>query len=118
MSSADVRSKLVVMLLFIHRLRLLLLIVVFFMFGSCFMAYILVTLDRWQSETFLTIDERGSYIARNSVYDCHLSPDWQQMVIVNSVSNDFLSTFIYNNNVFDCRISRSLVSSICFNYLS
>ena len=59
------------------------------MFGSNFMAYILVTLDRRQSETFLKIDERDSYIARNSVYDFHLSPDWQQMVIVKSVSNDF-----------------------------
>ena len=36
-----------------------------------------------------TIDERGSKIDRNSIFDCHLSPVWQQMVVENSVSNDF-----------------------------
>ena len=30
------------------------------------------TPDRWQSKTLLTIDERGSKIARNGVFDCHL----------------------------------------------
>ena len=28
------------------------------------------TLDRWQSKTLSTIDERGSKIDRNSVFDC------------------------------------------------
>ena len=28
-------------------------------------------------------------IARNSVFDCQLSPDWRQMAIENSVSNYF-----------------------------
>ena len=37
----------------------------------------------------LTIDRRGSKIARNSVFDCHLSPIWRQMAIKNYVSNDF-----------------------------
>ena len=36
-----------------------------------------------------TIDERGSKIARNSVFDCHLSHDRRQIAIENSVSNDF-----------------------------
>ena len=31
------------------------------------------TPGRRQSKTVLTIDERGSNIARNSVFDCHLS---------------------------------------------
>ena len=44
-------------------------------------------------------------IDRNSVYDCHLSPDWQQMAIKNTVSIDFLSTFIISINVFDCGLS-------------
>ena len=52
------------------------------------------TPDRRQSKTLLTIHERGSKIARNSVFDCHLSPDWRQMAIKNSVSNNFLSTFV------------------------
>ena len=30
--------------------------------------------DRRQSRTLLTIGKRGSKIARNSVFDCHLSP--------------------------------------------
>ena len=47
------------------------------------------TPGRWQSKTLLTIDERGSKIDRNSVYDCHLSPVGRQMAIENSVSNDF-----------------------------
>ena len=46
-------------------------------------------LGRRQSKTRLTIDERGSKIARNSVFDCHLSPVRRQMAIENSVSNDF-----------------------------
>ena len=28
-----------------------------------------------------TMDERGSKIDRNSVFDCHLSPVWRQMAI-------------------------------------
>ena len=42
-----------------------------------------------QSKTLLTIDERGSKIARNSVFDCYLSPGGRQMAIKNSVSGDF-----------------------------
>ena len=38
------------------------------------------TPDRQQSKN-LTIVERGSKIARNSVFDCHLSPIWRQMAI-------------------------------------
>ena len=50
----------------------------------------------------LTIDEHGSKIARNSIFDCHLSPVGRQMAIKNSVSNDFLSTLIDSINVCDC----------------
>ena len=32
------------------------------------------TPERRQSKTLLTIDERGSKLARNSVFICHLSP--------------------------------------------
>ena len=45
-------------------------------------------LGRRHSKTRLTIDKRGSKIARNSVFDCNLSPVGRQMAIGNSVSND------------------------------
>ena len=48
-----------------------------------------ITPGRRQSKTLSTIDERGSKIDRNSVFDCHLSPVWRQMVIENTVSIDF-----------------------------
>ena len=41
----------------------------------------LTTLSRRQSKTLSTIDERGSKLDRNSVFDCHLSPHWRQMTI-------------------------------------
>ena len=44
-----------------------------------------LTLGSRQSETLLTIDERGAKIARNSVFDRHLSPVRRQMAIENSV---------------------------------
>ena len=62
------------------------------------------TPGRRQSKTLLTIDGRGSKIARNSIFDCHLSPVGRQMAIKNSISNDFLSTFIDSIDVFDCRL--------------
>ena len=36
-----------------------------------------------------TFDKHRSKIVRNRVFDCHLSPDWRQMAIENTVSNDF-----------------------------
>ena len=45
-----------------------------------------ITPDRWRSKTLLTIDERGSKIARNSVFDSHLLP-WQSKTM-------FLTIFI------------------------
>ena len=38
-------------------------------------------------------------------FDCHLSPVGRQMAIENSVSCDFLSTFVDSIKVFDCHIS-------------
>ena len=40
-------------------------------------------------ENVSTIDERGSKIDINSVFDCHLSPVGRQMAIENTVSIDF-----------------------------
>ena len=47
------------------------------------------TPGRRQSKTIVTIDERGSKIARNIFFDCYLSPVWRQMAIENSVYDDF-----------------------------
>ena len=51
-----------------------------------------------------TIEERRSKIDRNSVFDCHLSPVWQQMASENPFSNDFRSMFLDSNGVLDCRL--------------
>ena len=40
-------------------------------------------------ENVNTIDERRSKTVRNRVLDCHLSPEWRQMAIENTVSIDF-----------------------------
>ena len=62
------------------------------------------TPDRRQSKPFLTVSERRSKIARNSVFDCHLSPVGRQMAIKNSVSNFFI--YVRRSiNVYDCLIS-------------
>ena len=42
-----------------------------------------------QSKIFLTIDERGLRISRNSVFNYHLLPIGRQMAIKNSVSMIF-----------------------------
>ena len=49
-------------------------------------------------------------IAKNSVFDCYLSPV-RHMAIESSVSNDFLSMFVHSINIFNCRLS-----SVVFNY--
>ena len=59
---------------------------------------------RQQSKTLLTIHKRGSKMARNNVFNCHLSPVGRQMAIENSVSNDFRSMFVDSIDVFDCRL--------------
>ena len=65
------------------------------------------TLDRRQSKTLLTIDVRGSKMARNSVLDCHLSPVGRRKAIESSVSIWGFSTFVDSTciNVFHCRLS-------------
>ena len=63
-----------------------------------------VTPCRQQSKTLPTIDEPGSKIDRNSVFDCLLSPVWRQIAIENPISIDFWSTFLDSIGVFDCRL--------------
>ena len=55
-------------------------------------------------ENVNTIDERRKKIVRNRVYDCHLSPDWRQMTIENTVYSDFDSRSSIVQSVFDCRL--------------
>ena len=45
-------------------------------------------------ENVNTIGERRSKIVINRVFDCHLSLDWRQMTIENTVSIDFWSAFV------------------------
>ena len=49
----------------------------FFIYGLYVLLDVSTTTDRRQSKTPLTIDELGSKIARNSVFNCHLSSKWQ-----------------------------------------
>ena len=63
---------------------------------------VLNTPGKHQPKTLLTIKKLGIKIARNSAFDCHLSPVRRQMAIENSVSNNYLSTFVDSINVFDC----------------
>ena len=63
-----------------------------------------LTLGRRQSKRLSTINKLWSKIDRNSVFDSHLLSDWRQMAIENSVSNNFLSTFLDSIGIFDCRL--------------
>ena len=63
--------------------------------------YSVYTPGRRQSKTLSTIDERGSKIDTNGVFDCHLSPVWRRMAI----ENLFLT-------IFDLRSSIVLAFSI------
>ena len=51
-----------------------------------------------------TIDERRSKIVRNIVFDCHLSTDWRQMAIKNTVYIDFDPLSMNVKRGFDCCI--------------
>ena len=50
-----------------------------------------------------TIDICWSKIARNSVFNSHLSPDWQQMATENYVSNNFWGAQWLSSRVLDSR---------------
>ena len=48
------------------------------------------TPGRWQSKTLILLTNVDKKKFRNCrVFNCHLSPDWQQMAIENTVSSDF-----------------------------
>ena len=52
--------------------------------------YTMYTPGRRQSKTFIssTNEDQNSQV-RKRVFDFHLSPDWRQMAIKNTVSSDF-----------------------------
>ena len=64
-----------------------------------------------QLKTLIKLDEFGSKIARNSVFDCHLSPVGRQMAIKISVSNYFYSSYVDSINIFDCSLSGVRIKS-------
>ena len=72
----------------------------------------IITPDRQQSKTLLTVDECRSKIAINSAFDWHLSPVGQQTANENSVSNDFLPMFLISINVFYCHISGVIMGAV------
>ena len=65
----------------------------------------IITPDRRQIKNFNTINKHRLKIIRNSVSNCHLSPDWRQMAIENHVSFDFYPWLSIVMSVFDCRLS-------------
>ena len=44
-------------------------------------------------------------IVRNRIFDFHLSPDWRQMAIENTVSSNFDPQLLIVKGVFDCCLS-------------
>ena len=63
------------------------------------------TLDKQQSKRLLTINERRSKMARNSVFDCHLLPlgnRWQSKTLFLMI---LFSKFLESIHFFDCRLS-------------
>ena len=54
--------------------------------------------------SILPTNVRRSKIGRNRVFYCHLSLDWRQMAIKNTVSIDFDLRLSIVKSVFDCRL--------------
>ena len=53
----------------------------------------------------IPINEGRSNIIGNRVFFCHLSLDWRQMAIENTVSSDFYPRSAIFKSVFDCCLS-------------
>ena len=73
--------------------------------------FLMSTPGRRQSKTLSTIDERGSKIDRNSVFDCFLSPVWRQKAIENNTGDKRQSKTLFLT-IFDLRSSIALAFSI------
>ena len=57
------------------------------------------------------IDYIDKKIVRNRVFHCHLSPDWRQMAMENTVSNNFDPHSSIVKSLFDCCLSRVIKES-------
>ena len=63
-----------------------------------------VSFNFWQPQTLIlstNVDQRF----RNRGFDCHLSADWRQKAIINTVSIDFDPRSSIVKSVFDFRLS-------------
>ena len=67
---------------------------------------IIYTPDRRQSKTLILSTNGRSKIARNRVFDCHLSLDWRQMAIENTFLAIYDPRASIVKSVFDSRIFR------------
>ena len=81
-------------------------------FIGYFFTIVILTTGRRQPKTLYqsTNADQKSLV----FFDCHLSPNWRQMAIENSVSNDFLSSFVDSINVFDCRLPGVILFALIF----
>ena len=57
-------------------------------------------------------------IVRDSIFDCHLSPNLRQMAIKNTVSSNFYLRSSIVKSVFDCSLSGVILSSQYWSALS
>ena len=64
-----------------------------------------ITPGRRQSKTLILSTNVDKKIVRNRVFHCHLSPNWRQMAIENTVSSDFDPRSSIVQSVFDCRLT-------------
>ena len=70
-----------------------------------------VTKDRRQSKR-LILSTNVDQTYEKQFFDCHLSPNWRQMAIKNTVSSDFDSFLSIVKSVFDCRLSGVMMSCV------
>ena len=81
-----------------------------FVFEQIQFSSVILTPDRWQSETLILSTNVDKKIVINRLFDCHLSQDWRQ--IENIVSIYFWTTFVNFKSVFDYRISGVILVNI------
>ena len=62
------------------------------------------TPKRWQSKMLILLTNLDKKIIRNRVFDCHLSFNWRQMAMENTVSSDFDQHSSIVKSGFDCRL--------------
>ena len=80
-----------------------------FVCQSTYLRVSYLTPDRRQPKTLIlltkTIDKCILKIARNNVFDYHISINWWQMAIKNTFPSNFWSVLMIVKSVFDCHLS-------------